>query len=107
MYIFTRYVLSQLLAVFLIAISAITTVMLLFVIIRELHLQGLQFSQITELLPYILPDALRFAIPATSLFTACLVFGRLASSNEIIAKLLVHSDEWEPANICFRKNQLS
>ena len=94
MYIFTRYVLSQLLAVFLIAISAITTVMLLFVIIRELHLQGLQFSQITELLPYILPDALRFAIPATSLFAACLVFGRLASSNEIIAIKALGISPW-------------
>lgn len=94
MYIFTRYVLSQLLAVFLIAISAITTVMLLFVIIRELHLQGLQFSQIAELLPYILPDALRFAIPATSLFAACLVFGRLASSNEIIAIKALGISPW-------------
>ena len=85
MYIFTRYVLWQLISVFLIAISAITIVMLLFVIIRELHLQGLQFSQIYELVPYILPDALRFAIPATSLFAACLIFGRLSSANEIIA----------------------
>ncbi len=94
MYIFTRYILSQLLAVFLISISAITTVMLLFVIIRELHQQGLQFSQITDLLPYILPDALRFAIPATSLFAACLVFGRLASSNEIVATKALGISPW-------------
>jgi lipopolysaccharide export system permease protein len=94
MYIFTRYILSQLIAVFLIAISAITVVMLLFVIIRELHLQGLQFSQIYELVPYILPDALRFAIPATSLFAACLVFGQLSSSNEIVAIKALGISPW-------------
>ena len=68
--------------------------MLLFVIIRELHLQGLQFSHIYELIPYILPDALRFAIPATSLFAACLVFGRLSSSNEIIALKSLGISPW-------------
>ena len=94
MYIFTRYVLWQLISIFLIAISAITIVMLLFVIIRELHLQGLQFSQIYELVPYILPDALRFAIPATSLFAACLIFGRLSAGNEIIALKSLGISPW-------------
>ena len=94
MYIFTRYVLWQLISVFLISISAITIVMLLFVVIRELHLQGLQFSQIYELVPYILPDALRFAIPATSLFATCLIFGRLSSSNEIIALKSLGISPW-------------
>ncbi|MDE0939189.1 MAG: LptF/LptG family permease [Pirellulales bacterium] len=94
MYLFTRYILWQLISIFLISISAITIVMLLFVIIRELHLQGLQFSQIYELIPYILPDALRFAIPATSLFATCLVFGRLSSSNEIIALKSLGISPW-------------
>ena len=94
MCLFTRYILWQLISIFLISISAITIVMLLFVIIRELHLQGLQFSQIYELVPYILPDALRFAIPATSLFATCLVFGRLSSCNEIIALKSLGISPW-------------
>ena len=42
-------------------------------------------KQILLLIPYILPDALRFAVPGTILFAACSVYGRMASSNEVVA----------------------
>ena len=38
-----------------------------------------------QIVPYILPKALMFAMPATCLFSACVVFGRLAADNELIA----------------------
>ena len=38
-----------------------------------------------QLVPYIVPKALMFAMPATCLFSCCVVFGRLAADNELIA----------------------
>ena len=38
-----------------------------------------------QLIPYIVPKALMFAMPATCLFSCCVVFGRIAADNELIA----------------------
>jgi len=40
---------------------------------------------VVQLIPYLVPEALMFAIPATSLFSVCVVFGRMASDNEVTA----------------------
>ncbi|MDA7951449.1 MAG: LptF/LptG family permease, partial [Pirellulaceae bacterium] len=47
--------------------------------------QGLDFFTVLKLLPFLLPNALRFAIPGTILFAACSVYGRLSASNEIVS----------------------
>ncbi len=85
MRILTRYVLTELIEVFLVSVTGMTIFMLLIGLFREAYNQGLGLKQVVLLIPYVLPDALRFAVPATILFAACSVFGRLASSNEIIA----------------------
>ena len=46
---------------------------------------GLGPDVILELLPYVLPKALMFALPATCLFSVCVVFGRLSAENELVA----------------------
>jgi lipopolysaccharide export system permease protein len=46
---------------------------------------GLGPDVIFQLTPYVLPKALMFAMPATCLFSTCVVFGRLSADNEIIA----------------------
>lgn len=81
----SRYVVRQLMTVFLSALFGMTAVMILVGMVREALDKSLGFVQIAEMLPYILPDALRFAIPATILFAACSVYGRMSSSNEIVA----------------------
>jgi lipopolysaccharide export system permease protein len=83
--IFTRYVLSELLKVFLVSLAGMTLFFLLFGLVKEAYQEGLGLKQILLLIPYVLPDALRFSVPATILFGACSVFGRLASGNEVIA----------------------
>lgn len=40
---------------------------------------------VVQLVPFLVPEALMFAIPATSLFSVCVVFGRMASDNEVTA----------------------
>ena len=81
----TRYVLSELLKVFIVALAGMTLLMILVGLAQEALRQGLGFEPIMRLIPYVLPNALRFAVPGTMLFAACLVFGRMSASNEVVA----------------------
>jgi len=78
-----RYVLYELLIVFLFTLTGMTTMMLLVGVAQEVMRQGLGLGPVLKILPYLLPNALRFAVPGTILFSACLVYGRLAASGEI------------------------
>jgi lipopolysaccharide export system permease protein len=85
MRILTRYVFFELTKVFAVSLAAMTLFMLLVGVMKEAYSQGLGLKQVALLLPYVVPEALRFAVPGTILFAACSVYGRLASSNEVIA----------------------
>ncbi|HRF01531.1 MAG TPA: LptF/LptG family permease [Pirellulaceae bacterium] len=83
--IFTRYVLAELMKVFLVALTAMSTLMMLVFLVYEAVRQGLGFEAVIRLIPYTLPHALCFAIPGTILFAVCAVYGRMSAHNEIIA----------------------
>jgi lipopolysaccharide export system permease protein len=83
--IITRYVLTQLLLTFIMTLLGMTMIMVLGIMAREGLRQGLGLRPIAKLLPYVLPGALRFSIPATMLLAGCSVFGRLAADQEIVA----------------------
>ena len=85
MKIVSRYVTSELLQVFLVALAALTLFMLVVGLVKEAQQQGLGMMQIAALVPYVLPEAMRFAVPGTMLFAVASVFGRLSASNEITA----------------------
>jgi lipopolysaccharide export system permease protein len=85
MKIITRYVLLELLQVFLVALAALTLFMLVVGLVKEAQQQGLGLVQIMLLVPYVLPEAMRFAVPGTMLFATASVFGRMSASNEITA----------------------
>jgi len=85
MKIITRYVLLELLQVFLVALAALTLFMLVVGLVKEAQQQGLGLLQIILLVPYVLPEAMRFAVPGTMLFAVASVFGRLSANNEITA----------------------
>jgi lipopolysaccharide export system permease protein len=85
MKILSRYVMSELLQVFLVALTALTLFMLVVGLVKEAQQQGLGMMQIAALVPYVLPEAMRFAVPGTMLFAVASVFGRLSASNEITA----------------------
>jgi lipopolysaccharide export system permease protein len=85
MKILSRYVMSELLQVFLVALTALTLFMLVVGLVKEAQQQGLGMMQIAALIPYVLPEAMRFAVPGTMLFAVASVFGRLSASNEITA----------------------
>jgi len=85
MKIITRYVLFDLLQVFLVALSALTLFMLVVGLVREAQQQGLGLLQILMLVPYVIPEAMRFAVPGTMLFAVASVFGRMSAANEVTA----------------------
>jgi lipopolysaccharide export system permease protein len=81
----SRYILGELLKVLLLTLSGLTLVIILVLVGREAVRQGLGPGPVLRLIPYLLPNALCYAIPATSLFAACSVYGRISAANEVVA----------------------
>jgi len=81
----TRYVLREICQVFLVTLVSLTALMVLIGAVREAIAQGLGIAQIVLLIPYLLPNALMFAVPGTILFAVSSVYGRMSGANEIIA----------------------
>lgn len=81
----TRYVVSELLRVFLLSLTVMTTIMVLVFLVQEGWRENLTPATILELVPYTIPTALSFAIPGTILFATTIVYGRMSASNEIVA----------------------
>ena len=81
----TRYLLWELAKVFLVSSFAFVGLMLVFGIVDEASDRGIGPDIVIQLIPYIIPKALMFAMPATCLFSICVVFGRMAADNELIA----------------------
>jgi lipopolysaccharide export system permease protein len=80
-----RMILWELVKVFLLSLVGITSILLLAGIIAEASQQGLTPAQILAAVPLLIPSTLPYTIPATTLFATCVVYGRLASDNEILA----------------------
>ncbi len=85
MRLFTRYVLREVGLIFLVTLFALTTFMLLVGAVQVAMAQGLGAKQIILALPYLLPNALMFAMPGTMLFAVSMVYGRMSAANELVA----------------------
>src|SRR5438874_7505998 len=80
-----RMILWELVKVFVMSLIGITGILLMAGIIAEASQQGLGPAQILTAIPLLVPSTLPYTIPATTLFAACVVYGRLAADNEILA----------------------
>lgn len=85
MRILTRYVLCEFLKVFLLALAGLTGVIILAFLAKEAVDEGLGPAAILKLIPYVVPQAMQFAVPGTALLAATSVYGRLAAGNEVVA----------------------
>ena len=85
MKILTRYIVLEMLKVFIVTLSSMTALMLIVGVVQEAIRENLTPLTILQLIPYVLPNALCFAIPGTALFSTCMVLGRMSSSNEVVA----------------------
>jgi lipopolysaccharide export system permease protein len=80
-----RMILWELAKVFVMSLIGITGILLMAGIIAEASQQGLGPTQIIAIIPFLIPSTLPYTIPATTLFATCVVYGRLAADNEILA----------------------
>src|SRR5437588_6654172 len=78
-------VLWELTKVFVMSLIGITGILLMAGIVAEASQQGLSPAQILAAVPLLVPSFLPYTIPATTLFATCVVYGRLAADNEILA----------------------
>lgn len=80
-----RYVLSELLRVFGLLVTISTTLLVFVGVFGQAKEHDLGYWQILQILPFVLPMLLPYTIPAMLLLSACVVYGRMAADNEIIA----------------------
>lgn len=80
-----RMIFWELLKVFLLALGSLTGLFLLAGVIQQAVQMGLGPMQILAIIPLFVPSTLPYTIPATTLFASCVVYGRLAHDNEIVA----------------------
>lgn len=79
----TRYILAEIMKIFVVALIALTLLILLIGVGRTLLREGLGPLAIIQLLPFVLPISLQFAFPATALFAVSCVYGRMAGDGEV------------------------
>jgi lipopolysaccharide export system permease protein len=80
-----RYIFFELLRLFLFIVLVLTLLLVFVGVFREASERGLGAVQIFKVLPYVAPSMLPFTIPATLLLTVCVVYGRVAGDQEVIA----------------------
>ena len=80
-----RLIARDILVMFGLSLTVLTTVMMLVGVAREALNQGLGVADVIRLLPFIAPNALSFAVPGTALFSVCCVYGRMSADNELTA----------------------
>ena len=80
-----RYVLGEIFRAFALALVTMTVIFVLFMVMAEAGKIGLTPSDIAQLIPYVIPGTLPYTAPVSLLFAVTVVYGRLASDNEIIA----------------------
>ena len=80
-----RMILLELLKIFILALCGLTGIILLAGIISEAMKNGFGPMQILACIPLLLPSLLPYTVPTTTLFTTCIVYGRLSADNEILA----------------------
>ncbi len=90
----SRYILLELMKVFLIALIGMTLVILLVGVAQEAVRENLGLLPTLRLIPYLLPNALVFAVPGTILFSACSVYGRMSADSEVIAIKSIGVSPW-------------
>lgn len=94
MKILTRYVLLELLQVFLLTLAGLTALIFVALIGKEAVKKGLGLGPLLRMTPYMLPQAMQFAVPGTMLLATTSVYGRLSAANEIVAAKALGISPW-------------
>ncbi|WP_254509588.1 LptF/LptG family permease [Anatilimnocola floriformis] len=85
MNIISRSILLDLMKLFSFWLIIMSMIMMLITIGQEAVRMNLGVGPTLKLIPFALPAALSFAVPATILFATCFVYGRMSAENEVVA----------------------
>ena len=81
----SRYIFADLLRIFLMASGALAGIMSFGGLLRPLTQQGLDATQVGQLLSYFTPAMTAYSFPIAALFATTMVYGRLSADNELTA----------------------
>jgi len=81
----SRYIFVDLLRIFLMASGALAGIMSFGGLLRPLTQQGLDATQVGQLLSYFTPAMTAYSFPIAALFATTMVYGRLSADNELVA----------------------
>lgn len=80
-----RYVMGQVAKAFFLAVTTLTSVFVLVIVVAKAAEAGLGPREIVALLPFAVPSTLPYTAPVALLFAVTVVYGRIASDQEILA----------------------
>lgn len=80
-----RYVSGEVFRSFALALTTLTAIFVLIMVMAEASKVGLSPVDILRLIPVAIPGTLPYSIPVSLLFAVTVVFGRIAADNEVIA----------------------
>ena len=80
-----RSILWELVRVFTLLLVGLTVMLVFIGLMREASERDLGLRQVFQIMPFVVPSLLPFTIPATVLLAVTVVYGRIASDNEITA----------------------
>jgi lipopolysaccharide export system permease protein len=95
MYIFTRYVIAEILKTFLVTLMVLTLLVTIGMTFKEGLNMGLTPLVMLKITPYMLPEMLVITIPVSLLLSVCIVFGRMTGNNEVVALKSLGISPWE------------
>ena len=80
-----RYVMGQVARSFVLALVTLTSVFVLIVVVSKAAEAGLGPREILAVLPFAVPSTLPYTAPVSLLFAVSVVYGRIASDQEVLA----------------------
>ncbi len=75
----------ELLRVFALTLIGLTGMFVIVGLVQQVAQLGLGVGQLLRIIPLFVPSTLPYTVPATTLFACCVVYGRLANDNEVVA----------------------
>lgn len=90
----TRYVIVELLTIFLLTLAGMTALIFVALVGKEAVDKGLGLGPLVRMIPYLVPQAMQFAVPGTMLLATTSVYGRMAASNEVVAMKSMGISPW-------------
>ena len=80
-----RYVTGEVFRSFALALTTLTAIFVLIMVMAEASKVGLSPIDILRLIPVAIPGTLSYSVPVSLLFAVTVIFGRIAADNEVIA----------------------